>query len=390
MQRIAIITVSHSEASTCLALHLAKLPDVKVDFYYFETVRHGTGKYTGFQFWRAPKKIGISKLETFEIPEITELAKNDPINFYVIRVYGLPHFLKFVDYWMLYFYACQISWKHYDAINLCGQQNWVMPLHNGLKKSNLIHSFHEIGNHMTCEYGTPVTKQAIVDNCKVVLFSDSIYKQYCSFLGVKKEMVAMIPFGKFETTLIYAKDIDMKLPFDSSKPLLLFFGLIRPYKGLDLLANAIDKLKDRLNEFNIVIAGKGNSEYLQYFRRLPNCHVINRRLSNDELVFLNKQATAVVLPYHSASQSGIIPTTFLFGNPVIATKVGSFVDNIKDGFDGILVEPDNPQDLADAIIRLMTDRALEEHLREGVRAFGKGDKYDWDLIAKSSYDFFLK
>lgn len=72
---------------------------------------------------------------------------------------------------------------------------------------------------------------------------------------------------------------------------------------------------------------------------------------------------AVLLPYRSASQSGVVQLAFSYGRPVVATRVGGLPDAVRDGLDGILCDPD-PQDLAGAIRRVATEH---ERLASGVR-----------------------
>lgn len=95
------------------------------------------------------------------------------------------------------------------------------------------------------------------------------------------------------------------------KPILLFYGYILPYKGLDVLAKSVMLLKSDWDKFNIVIAGNGEDLTLPFFKSLPNGYVINHYLSNDEMMSLIRLSSAILLPY--------IPTCALYGKPFIAT-----------------------------------------------------------------------
>ncbi len=123
---------------------------------------------------------------------------------------------------------------------------------------------------------------------------------------------------------------------------------------------------------------------------MNNCFVMNKILTNQEINSLNKMATAVIMPYKSASQTGIAPTSFMYGLPIIATKVGALPDVIHHEINGLLVEPENPQKLAEAILRLTNNPDLLNKLKRGVKLYGNGDVYDWRNIAKQTIAFMNK
>lgn len=174
------------------------------------------------------------------------------------------------------------------------------------------------------------------------------------------------------------------------KPILLFYGYILPYKGLDVLAESVKLLKSDWDKFNIVIAGNGEDLTLPFFKSLPNGYVINRYLSNDEMMSLIRLSSAILLPYKTASQTGIIPTCALYGKPFIATKVGAFPEMIKDGYNGLLVRPSDPELFASAIRRLVNDQSLRLQLSDGAKRFGEDDEFDWRKIAEVTITYFTR
>ncbi|GIK34465.1 MAG: glycosyl transferase family 1 [Gammaproteobacteria bacterium] len=134
------------------------------------------------------------------------------------------------------------------------------------------------------------------------------------------------------------------------RPTLLFFGRIEPYKGLDVLLRALDLLVARGVAVNLVIAGSGTS----IGHRLPagaEVILIQRFIKDAEIRSLFEAASLVVLPYLSATQSGVIPMAYAFAKPVISTTVGSLHEVVKDGETGFLVPPGDPAALAGVIER---------------------------------------
>jgi len=109
-------------------------------------------------------------------------------------------------------------------------------------------------------------------------------------------------------------------------------------------------------------------------------------LSNEEIVDLNVNARFVVCPYTSASQSGIITTSFFYGKPIIASRVGAFDEFITDGINGLLVAPNDARELADSIARLINDPSLYSILCTGAYSFS--ETYDWKEIANETLNFY--
>jgi D-inositol-3-phosphate glycosyltransferase len=150
---------------------------------------------------------------------------------------------------------------------------------------------------------------------------------------------------------------------------LLTFGAVRPYKGVDLALSALALVDPALN-VRLTVAGRfweGGAELREQAEALG----LNGRLDlrdgfvpNEEAALLFAAADASLLPYRSASQSGVVQLSFAYGRPVIATRVGGLPAAVADGRDGLLCDPD-PVAIARAIERM----AREKHaLAAGVRA----------------------
>jgi glycosyltransferase involved in cell wall biosynthesis len=139
---------------------------------------------------------------------------------------------------------------------------------------------------------------------------------------------------------------------------LLFFGLIRPYKGLDILLRALAKIADR--NFHLTIAGESWDGVASYERIISEggfsekVDMLNAYVSNQLAANLFARADAVVLPYRSASGSAVAALAFNYRKPVIASQVGGLLDIVAPGT-GILVEPENVDALARALSRVMDE-----------------------------------
>jgi glycosyltransferase involved in cell wall biosynthesis len=144
--------------------------------------------------------------------------------------------------------------------------------------------------------------------------------------------------------------------------LLLCFGAVRPYKGVDLALDALARVDPALS-VRLVVAGRfwsGDEPYRRQMARLgigDRVELRNRYVSNDEAALLFAAADAALLPYRSASQSGVVQLAFAHGCPVIATSVGGLPDAVRNGEDGILCPADDPAALALAIERMAGESA---------------------------------
>jgi len=123
---------------------------------------------------------------------------------------------------------------------------------------------------------------------------------------------------------------------------LLFFGLIRDYKGLDLLIDAMPLLDE---SFQLVIAGESYGDFGKYRQAIDSSparariKILNRYIADDEVPRLFSAADLLVTPYRSATQSGVIPIAYHFDLPVLATDVGGLKESIERAGTGLVCSP---------------------------------------------------
>lgn len=172
---------------------------------------------------------------------------------------------------------------------------------------------------------------------------------------------------------------------------LLFTGRIWPYKGLKYLVEAMPLIAERIPEVKLIIAGRGEN-LEQYF---PNGYdekryeILNRYIQPGEMASLFQRSTAVILPYIEASQSGVAAIAYGMGTPVIASDLGGLSEMVQHEKDGLLVPPRNVRALADAIIRLLSDRQLQEKIRMAALARCQKD-LNWSNIAGQTVEAYRK
>lgn len=155
----------------------------------------------------------------------------------------------------------------------------------------------------------------------------------------------------------------LDLPPDAH--LLLFFGFVRPYKGLEYLIHALHFVRQRVNVHLLVVGEFWISpdfyqRYADEFGVSDMMTIINRYVPDEELHSFFDASDVVVLPYISATQSAVVQLAFGFGKPVITTRVGGLYEVVEDGVNGLIVPPQDERALADAIIRYFTENLGEQ------------------------------
>jgi glycosyltransferase involved in cell wall biosynthesis len=176
--------------------------------------------------------------------------------------------------------------------------------------------------------------------------------------------------------------------------MVLWQGIIFPYKGIDLLLKAWRQVELTTDAW-LVIAGTGASELLEQTRvqvaelGLKRVKLHFRFISTEELVALYRAADVVVYPYRAITTSGALATGLALGKTIVATDLPVFRELLTDGENARLVPPMDTRTLAEALTGLLQDRALRERLAEQVRAMRFGDE-SWLSIAKKTVAVYEK
>jgi glycosyltransferase involved in cell wall biosynthesis len=170
-------------------------------------------------------------------------------------------------------------------------------------------------------------------------------------------------------------------------PVLLFFGFVRRYKGLHVLLDAMPAVLARLPDARLVVAGEFYADEAALRARaapLGGAVRFDADYVPDEAVARYFCAADVVVqPYVSATQSGVAQIAFHFGRPVITTDVGGLAEGVLQGEAGLVVPPEDPAALADAVVRFF-EEGLAARLSEGVRRARQ--RYGWDPLYEALED----
>jgi glycosyltransferase involved in cell wall biosynthesis len=168
----------------------------------------------------------------------------------------------------------------------------------------------------------------------------------------------------------------------SDERILLFFGYVRRYKGLDILLDAMKFVVHQLN-VKLLVVGEFYDDEQQYRSQAERLGLkdavqfVSEYISNDRVAEYFSAVDCVVLPYRSATQSGIVQIAYNFNKPVIVTRVGGLAEIVPDGIAGFTVPPESPQEFADAILKFYREE-VEQSFSDAVKK--EKLKYSWNHL----------
>ena len=248
-------------------------------------------------------------------------------------------------------------------------------------KTKILFVCHNVLPHEGRFIDRILTKIALKRSDFFVVHSNEDYENLKALLPSAKVKQTVHPtyeiFGFKKTSKSEAKKI-----LGLKNKVVLHFGFVREYKGLKLLIEAMPKVLEKVNA-KLLIVGEfweGKKRYLDQIKKLgieKNVKIIDKYVPNEDVGLYFSAADIVVLPYISATQSGIIQIAYGFDKPVITTNVGGLPDVVENGKTGFIVPAEDTNALSDAIIRY-----FEEDRESEFEANIKKQKYifSWDRM----------
>ena len=168
--------------------------------------------------------------------------------------------------------------------------------------------------------------------------------------------------------------------------LLLFFGFVREYKGLKYLLKAMPQVKEALGNVKLMVVGSFADDKADYMKLISDMHiedcveVIDAYTPDNEVEKYFAGCDVVVLPYESATQSGIVQIAYGFEKPVIVTNAGGLPDVVTDGKTGYVVEAGKPEALTESIVKCF-ESGNEKEFARNVRK--EAYRFSWARMAES-------
>lgn len=255
--------------------------------------------------------------------------------------------------------------------------------------SKVVLTVHDLMPHDTADRHKSDFQALYHDVDAIICHSDHIAKRLQAEFNVSLSKIDVIAHGPFfyDLPVPASTAILQSFSLEGAKPLFLWQGIIFPYKGIDLLLDAWQAVEHELPEACLLIAGTGSPELLDQIRRqvnelhLQNVHLHMRFITTEELVTLYRAADVVVYPYRAITTSGALATGLALGKTIVASNLPVFRELLTHQETALLVDPQNKQEFASALIRLGTDPALRHQFASRIRDMQFGDQ-TWYSIAK--------
>lgn len=222
----------------------------------------------------------------------------------------------------------------------------------------------------------------------LICHSDHVAEKLKREFRVSASKVNIIPHGPFfyDVASPTEPEILRTLQVASSQLIFLFQGIIFPYKGVDLLLNAWQRVEHETSGACLIIAGTGSPELLDQLRAqvqklsLQRVHLHFRFISPEELVALYRAADVVVYPYRAVTTSGALATGLALGKAMVASNLSVFRELLTNEESALLIDPQDTDQFAAALLRLAARPDLREAFSERISEIQYGDR-TWQSIA---------
>jgi glycosyltransferase involved in cell wall biosynthesis len=238
----------------------------------------------------------------------------------------------------------------------------------------------------------------------IFVHTDKMKSELLEQFGKHGGAVTVIPFGinnAVPNTELTPAEAKRQLGIGPREKTVLFFGAIRPYKGVEHLVAAFDRVASTHEDYRLIIAGepkKGSERYLREIQEMVQRSSCRERIvqrityipdEQTELYF--KGADVLALPYTEVFQSGVLFLAYSYGLPVIASDVGSFRDDIVAGKTGYVCRPCDSQDLARTIEDYFESdlfKGLDQRRRE-IQDHANA-RNSWNTVGETTYNVYRK
>lgn len=306
---------------------------------------------------------------------------------HVVDMLRLPHLLKSLQPDVIHYQQSPIPWI----------DRWFLP---GLKRIapvvSTVHNtvpFHGDGHwFLQRGFGSFLSQFN-----HLIVHAEYSCRQLVELLKIKNSRISVLAHPLFDQYERHASPTDPSpaMRFGTKdEAVVLFFGNISHYKGLDILIRALGRLPEPvLSRTRLLVAGNPQIP-IEPLKKLAASEGIEDRitwelgyLSDNKINSIFARATIVALPYRHIDGSGIFTIALCHEKPLIASNIGAFGETIKDGIHGCLVEPEDPADLARQLTWMLSDPERLVAMSKAVRAL-RDSWPSWDEIAAKTIQIY--
>jgi glycosyltransferase involved in cell wall biosynthesis len=345
-------------------------------------------EFTGSSFYDLKKIEGYGK--------ITEIKDERNYNSSLFGKVG--NNLKYYKRLITHFIKQKSDIVHVQWLNLIIPDGIIFPLFLKLLGMKTVYTVHDVLPHSRDHLINRLLFW-LVYRCHnhLLVHTNYIKLRLVKEFGIPPDKIDIIKHGVYEVPDNPAIDKHKArnlLSLSKDDMVVLLFGIITRYKGLDILLEAFARFSKSGRRAILIVAGKVAKDYRTEFDRLiktfktENIHVFSHYISAEKMDVLFKAADVTVLPYIEASQSGVLFMSYAYGKPVIAPKLGGFLDDIVVGKTGYLFETGQPKSLEKTL------RRFQKEWIDGLPMTGDPiiefahEHYSWDKTGEALFSIY--
>jgi glycosyltransferase involved in cell wall biosynthesis len=316
-------------------------------------------------------------------------------------------FLKIGRLWLIWIkITFFLFWKNPHAIHF----QWLIDKKNTfyfmkflkILRFNIVYTAHDILPHGDNSQNSQTVFGKIYRiSDKIIVHAESNKREIVKIFKIDPSKVHVIPHGSFDifyTDKSITKEIARKkIKIPDEKRVILFFGLIKKYKGLEYLVSAFQKIKEELDNVLLLIVGNiynGDSEDFKFYSDL-----IDLISHDDDIICVNEYvplekihayflaSDVVVLPYIKTYTSGVLLAAYAAGRPVIATDTGALSEVVDIGKSGFIVPPKDVNALAQIIMKTLSNPDHMEEMGNYAKHLSE-TLYSWKSVASQTINVY--
>lgn len=303
-----------------------------------------------------------SKEQVFRVPSERVINSINPFNW--IKAAGLLKKenadLVVFDWWHPFFGFC------HGVISFLIRKKY---------KNKILFITENVVSHEANAIDKFLTKIGLKYASKFLALSEIVEKEVQQYSKGKKVYRSELPVYDCYKPIDESnlQKIKEELQLEKNSLVLLFFGYVRKYKGLDILIEAFPKILSNNPNSKLLIVGEfydDPKEYIELIRKLnigKKITIINQFVPNEDVAKYYQVSDVVILPYRSATQSGILNVAYGFYKPVVVTDVGGLAEFVDEGKTGFVIKPNSPDAIVDGVNKFLSSRDKSDfaiHIQE--------------------------
>ena len=311
----------------------------------------------------------------------------DVDKFYVVNTCG--KFWQLKAFWTNFLLLLFLIKNKFDVIHLTWPAN-VYEFIIYMLKRKIILTVHDPFPHTGLDTRIVRLRRKVAFRCvpHFIILNKAQREKFLSFYHLPSSAVIDSRLSCYT----YLNMVEQDMTTVPEQKYILFAGKISKYKGVEYLLEAMKKVHDTFPDIKLVVAGGGKYHFdISEYAALPYIDIRNRFIPDEELVALMKKTQFIVCPYTDATQSGVIMSSFTFGTPVIATRVGGLPEMLGNGKYGMLVKEKDTDALYLGICSLLSDEEqLADYRKEIAKDYTSDGYLSWKTIAEELRESYLQ